>query len=425
MQRILRADVRSRIAAAFLGIALSGSLVTPSTAQQPVFTIQGGAVQSFSASIAQEWADARNVKLVYITGSVDPHHTRLFQEASLAKTSVDVSVILNRFLTDNITKLFEPLDAFQAKSPIEDFDDISAGLRQAMTYNGRLYGVPWRHATEALHMNTALMKERGITEYPKTFEDVLKYAEKLTFKRQDGTQVHGLIFEGPTVASLAQYYRNFGADFMTSDMRVVVDSPEMIAAMNELRKFYRSNVIPRGFLNFVPPEDSTALMQQGRAAMVISPFGRTFPYSKPDSSKFPNDMVAIAVPPRAGHAAPPTKTEFWAYVIPANSTKKDLAWDFIRHMSSVESTVRMAVEYGNGPVRRSAYADPRVQKKFTYAQAEASAIADATPPLPGFSKSAQAADFFTEAVQSVLIGDRTAEKAMKDLAEKTRALLKK
>src|SRR5690606_29290006 len=141
-----------------------------------------------------------------------------------------------------------------------------------------------------------------------------------------GTQVHGLIFEGPTVASLGQFYRSFGAEFMTSDMQVKTDSPEMIAAMNELHSMYEGGVLPTGFLNFIPGEDSTAMMQQGRAAMVFSPFGRTFQYSNPEASKFPNDFVTIAVPPRAGHAAPSAKTEFWAYVIPANSKKKDLAW---------------------------------------------------------------------------------------------------
>jgi multiple sugar transport system substrate-binding protein len=411
------------MAATILGAPLAGSLVTSALGQETTFTILGGAVQSFGADIAQEWADAHGLKLEYIGLSVDPHHTRLFQEASLAESQVDVSIILSRFLNDNIVNLFEPLDGYQAATPIEDIDGVSAGLRQALTYGDKLYGIPFRHATEALHMNTALMKEQGITEFPKTFEEVLANAEKLTYRRADGTQVSGLIFEGPTVASLAEYYRNFGADFITTDMKVAADSPEMIAAIEQLRKFYEEGVLPRGFLNFVPPEDATAMMQQGRAAMIFSPFGRTVTYAKPDASKFPNDMAVIAVPPRAGQPMPPAKTEFWAYVIPKNSHNKELAWDFIKHMSSFESTVRMAVQYGNGPVRPAAYDDPRVKEKIPYAEAAAAAIAHATPPLPGFSKSAQAADLFTEAVQSVLIGAVGAEEAMKNLAAETRALL--
>ena len=415
--------LRSGVAAALLGAALGGSMATPSSVQQ-VFTILGGAVKSFGADIAQEWADKHNVQLEYIGLSVDPHHTRLFQEASLAESQVDVSIILSRFLNDNIVNLFEPLDGYQASDPLEDIDGISAGLRGALTYGGELYGVPFRHATEALHINTALMKERGITEFPKTFEEVLANAEKLTFKRDDGTQVNGLIFEGPTVASLAEYYRNFGAEFITTDMQVAVDSPEMIAAVEQLKKFYDDGVLPRGFLNFIPPEDATGMMQQGRAAMVFSPFGRTVNYASPEASKYPNDMAVIAVPPRAGQAAPATKTEFWAYVIPRNSHNKELAWDFIKYMSSFESTVRSAVQYGNGPVRPAAYADPRVKEKIPYAEAEAEAIANATPPLPGFAKGAQAADLFTEAVQSVLIGSVSAEEAMRNLAAETRPLLK-
>ena len=45
--------------------------------------------------------------------------------------------------------------------------------------------------------------------------------------------------------------------------------------------------------------------------------------------------------------------------IPSNAPDKQLAWSLIKELSSVESTIRAAVN-GNGPVRMSAYDDPRV-----------------------------------------------------------------
>lgn len=72
---------------------------------------------------------------------------------------------------------------------------------------------------------------------------------------------------------------------------------------------------------------------------------------------------------------PPTlpMTEIWAMGIPDNSQNKDLAWDFIRYMSSPD-TARRAALNGNGPIRPSAYDDPGVQVRLPYWEAEASAI---------------------------------------------------
>ncbi len=55
----------------------------------------------------------------WTTFDTGPLQERLFREASLAETAVDVGFILNTQAVPRIAGLFEPLAPFMAKSPIE------------------------------------------------------------------------------------------------------------------------------------------------------------------------------------------------------------------------------------------------------------------------------------------------------------------
>ena len=67
----------------------------------------------------------------WATFETGPLHDRLFREASLGESSVDVAFILNTYATPRITSLFEPLNPYQERDPIEDFEDIFPGLVNA------------------------------------------------------------------------------------------------------------------------------------------------------------------------------------------------------------------------------------------------------------------------------------------------------
>src|SRR5690606_28786792 len=103
-------------------------------------------------------------------------------------------------------------------------------------------------------------------------------------------------------------------------------------------------------------------------------------------------------------------TEIWAMGIPDNGQNKDLAWDFIRHMSSPEAARRAALN-GNGPVRPSAYDDPGVQKGLPYWQAEASAISNAIMLPSSYDQAAQVGDLFLEEFQAAVLGFKPPEEA--------------
>jgi multiple sugar transport system substrate-binding protein len=356
-----------------------------------------------------------------------PIHEQLFRDASLATGSVDVGFVLNRFANENIANLFEPLDGYLASDPIPDFQGISPGMLEAMTYNGKIYGIPYRHATQGLLYNEAILAERGLKGPPKTFEELIDYARKLTFKREDGTQVNGLVLSGQGSSNIIDIVRAYGGDFITSDFQLKANEEGMVKAVALLAQLYQEGVLPRDSIGFTT-EDATTYMQQGRAAMAIDPFSRFATLNDTNKSKVAGQIAVSPVPLTEAlaidGAVVPVKTEIWSLAIPKNAPNKELAWQFIKSLSTLEGAVAGAVN-GNGPVRTAAYQDPRVQAAIPYWQAEAAAVEVARVPIPGFSESARVDDMLKEEVQAAMLGTKTAQQAMDDLVARVTPLLPK
>ncbi len=373
---------------------------------------------------AAEWATENGAEIEWLTFDVAGIHDRLYREASLSSTAVNVGFAANLYFTPEFDRMFMPLDDFLAANPIENFDELPSGMLDAMTIDGKLYGIPFRHATAALHVNTAILAERGL-EVPTTFEEVLEVARAATHTRADGVKVFGLVLDerAPThITDIARAQSN--GDFLTPDFELLANSPEMIAAVQTVKELFDEGVLPDNFLNF-QTEDAITLMQQGRGVMAISPFGRNRNFNNPAESMFAGDIISIPVPASetlADFDAAPVRTEFWAMFIPQNSANPELSWDFIRHASTTENTIRGALN-GNGPVRPSAYDDPRMGELISYAESEQRVLAVARPPLPGWRNSARVVDIFKEEMDLLLLGMKTAEAAMNSVQERVTPLL--
>lgn len=410
----------------------AGLAFSPGMASAKDLTVIGHAVHQNTmigdagGNFAGQWAEKNGVEIDWLTFNVAAVHERLFREASLDATSVDVGFAANRFFLPQFTKMFMALDGYLVSDPIEAFDELPQGMLDALTIDGKLYGIPYRHATAALHINTVLFEEAGL-EIPTTFEEVLEDARKLSGIRSDGTRVYGLLLDDRTPTAITDIARAQGnGDFITPDFRLFANSPEMIAAVQTVSDLFNEGVLPETYLSFLT-EDVITYMQQGRGAMAISPFGRNANFNKPDESLFAGKIITIPLPASetlTDFEVAPVRTEFWAMFIPKNADDPDLAWSFIRNASSPENTIAAALN-GNGPVRPSAYDDPRIQERLSYADAEQRVLAVARPPIPGWDNSAQVQDIFVEEVELVLLGLKTSKEAMNSVQQRVTPLLPK
>jgi len=385
------------------------------------------ATEARGGDITTEWTKRTGIAIEWLTFDTGPLKERLFREASLGETSIDVGFIVNTMATPSIANLFEPLDEYLKAEPIEAFTDFFPGMVEAMRFGGKLYGIPFRHATSGLHYNEELFKERGLAEPPRTIEEFSEHAKRLTYTRADGTPVAGLMIPGVTYPNVVDLARAWDGDFITPDFKVVAAEPPMVRAITMLRDLYKAGAFPKAFTT-VQTEDVNTWMQMGRAAMAVTSMGRSSIYNDPAKSKFPGKIKVTTIPIsrefKDKFEVAPAKVEFWAMVIPRNSKNKKLAWSFLREVSSKANTLKAALN-GNGPVRNSTYDEPAFRSQLPYAEEERRVLKVARIPMPAFDESQKAADAFKEEAEAAVLGLKDPQKAMNDLVARVKPLLPK
>lgn len=383
------------------------------------------ATGSQGGDITAGWSKRSGVAVEWLTFDTGPLKERLFREASLAETSIDVGFLLNTQATPSVTTLFEPLDESMKAEPIEAFADFFPGMVEAMRFGGRLFGIPFRHATSGLHYNEELFRERGLTGPPRTVEELIDHARRLTYTRGDGAPVVGFVLPGVTYPNVVDLARAWNGDFITPDFRLVANEPPMVRAVTALRELYAAGAFPKAFPT-LSTEDVNTWMQTGRAAMAVTSMGRNSIYNDPAKSRFAGKIKVTTIPVarelQGKFEVAPAKVEFWAMVIPKSGRNKKLAWSLIRELSSPENTLRAALN-GNGPVRNSTYDDMTFTSKLLYAAEERRVLRVARAPMPAFDDAQKAADAFKEEAEAAVLGLKSPQKAMDDLVVRVRPML--
>ena len=406
--------------------ALVVALPRPALAAQTL-TIVGHAVHRSATAggpggdVVQPWREKTGAAIEWQTLGVEAANERAFREASLAQGSVDITFILDRYTGPQFAGLFEDLNEWQARDPIPRFDEFPKGMLAAHAFAGKLTAIPFRHATHGLQRQHRHRRRTRRRRPAPNRRRLAAIAEKLTFTRPDGVKVYGLVINLDDPATPIDWVRGFGGDFISPDYKVVVDQPGAVRAMTVLRDLFRKGVLPRNSMN-LKTEDLITFMQQGRAAMTNNPFGRYANYNDPKASKYPG-KIAVGDLPRGADGKPiPAKTSVWAMAIPRNGRNKALAWSLVKHLSLPENTLNEALN-GNGPVRPSTYADPKLQAIIPYAAAEAAALETARLVVPGFANAGKAMDLFIEELGNVLLGAKEPQSAMNDLKARVQPLL--
>ena len=357
------------------------------------------------------------------TLDIGPLHDRLFREATLPETKLGVAYLLNTYAMPKISNLLEPLNGYLKDKPIEGFEEsFGKGTLGSLTFDGKLYGVPVRAAVHGLGYNEGIFRERGIAGPPTTPEEFYEIVKQCTYKREDGTQVYGFIQQsGYYYTGVTSLARMWDGDFINSDYEVVCNQEPMVNAIKLLRKMYVEGLIPQNTPS-IKHAEVQRMLQQGTVAMVFDVVGKIYSFN--DEAAIPELKVTTYPMDKSissKYEYGPSATEFWSMVIPRNSTVKEQAWDYIRHISSADSALKMAMS-GNGPARNSVFLDPAYLEEVPYGQIVYNSALNARVPLPAFDKTPQAMVLIDNYIEKALFGEMEPQAAMDELAVKLIAL---
>ena len=384
-----------------------------------------GGGKNLVAEFMELYPNVTDVK--FITAGTPEVHDKLFREAVLPKTDIDVSLIYTPHISDRVPDLFAVLDEHMAKAPIEDLDDIFLNLRQDIIFDGKTYGLPMRAGGTALFYNKTILKNRGISEKFDTIEQVVEAMYKSTFTRPNGDEVYGYAKQGRKSEipfTLGNFVRSKDGEMM-KDMKLTLTDSRVIEAIALLKDLFDKKVLPPNF-TALANKDVIQLIKSKRVAIAMSgpDYGTRFvgddglswdevgftniPAAKDYKSKYPDGAPAL--------------TFQWAFVVPKNAKNVAMSWNFLRHISSKEGVLNQALS-GNNPVRKSVYEMEDYRKKVHFVDVTAKMFNVGRKLFPGFVNFPEVRDIIGEEIQRAVLGEKSPQQAMADAQKKAAPLV--
>jgi len=295
------------------------------------------------------------------------------------------------------------VEAGQTIEPIDFFLDdavtkqLLPGMMAAMTYRDTAYGLPLNFKSIAMIYNTAIVKTP-----PKTTGELIKVAKGLT---NSASGRYGLAYEYSNFFYHAALMNAFGGQVFAAGAKPVIDSPQNIAAVKTMLKWYKQDGI-------LPSDPSSTLIaslfNDGKAAIVFS--GPWFLGEVQDKVKY-----AIAPLPTmdeaGGKPMRPWLTVEGVYVS-AGSQQKEAAYAFAEFLVSPDAALVLALEGGQLPTNKSIYSDPRVAKNPTL-QGFRKQL-DTAVTMPNYAEMTLMWSPVTTAMNKIVKGSATPEVALKE-----------
>jgi multiple sugar transport system substrate-binding protein len=264
--------------------------------------------------------------------------------------------------------------------PLNQFSpDTSAFFASTIAANqwqDSLYALPWFIDVGMLYWRTDLMAKP-----PATFTDLVREGRRA----QQGRRLrYGYVWQGARyeglVVNFLEYLGAYGGRILDGG-RVVVNSPQGLQALNEMRdQIYRYGVVPRAVLTW-HEEESRFAFQNGEAA-----FMRNWPYPVPLLQDTSQSRVAgkFAVAPMpAGPGGSPTSAIGGAQLaINRRTEHPEAAWAVINYLTQPEQMRERARVVGQFPTREGVYDDPDLATGLTIQPAIIRQIIEYAVPRP-------------------------------------------
>ncbi|WP_461002864.1 ABC transporter substrate-binding protein [Streptomonospora sediminis] len=268
-----------------------------------------------------------------------------------------------------------------------DDGDFLEPIREALSYEGDMYSVPFYGESSFLAYRKDLFEEAGL-EMPAnpTWAEVADLAAELDDPESGraGICMRGLPGWGEVLSPFNSMLNTFGGRWYDEQWNAQLTSPEFRRTaefyVDLVREHGQPGAANSGF------GDCLTRYSQGHTAMFYDATAMVSTVEDPDASKIAG---------KSGYApAPVAKTDYggwlytWSLAIPETSENKDAAWRFLSWMTDKEYTQMVAEEYGWQRVppgsRASTFENPEYQEVASaYAEPMREGIENADTENPG------------------------------------------
>jgi sorbitol/mannitol transport system substrate-binding protein len=264
-----------------------------------------------------------------------------------------------------------------------DTGDLLKPVRDALTYDGKLYGLPFYAESAMTYYRTDLFKKAGLTmpDAP-TYTQIHQFADKLTDKPN---QVYGMCLRGKpgwgeNMAYVTSLVDAEGGQWFDENWKPTIDTSAWKTAVGLYSDMLKTDGPPGASSNGF--NENLALFATGHCAMWIDATvagGMLFDTKQSQVA----DKVGFAPMPTGSFTGGPTWLWSWNLAIPTSTKQADAARTFITWATSKEYIQLVAKENGWVSVppgtRQSTYDNADYKKAAPFAGFVLKAIDVANP----------------------------------------------
>ncbi len=309
----------------------------------------------------------------------------------------------------------EPIDDYMSPEFREQF--YPRLMEEGTQYQGRTFGVPIAYTTRALYYNKDIFAQAGITEAPKTWEDLREAAIKIG---QLPSDVAGFGLQGDKKhVETSTYFYYFlwgnGGNALTPDgVRASFNSPEGLEALTFLQ-----TLIEEGGTQSDPTAYNRKALEdafvRGEIAMVITFNG----LAKRLASEAPDMNYGITEIPYNTQPVSLAVTD--SLILFKNASHKSEAWRFVEFMYQDKYRLKAFQWEGILPEKRTLEGEAAVADDPTIN------FFVSLEPFARFEplnvRSADIASIVADELAQVYLGDKDAATALDDAAARANELL--
>ncbi len=302
-----------------------------------------------------------------------------------------------------------PLDDFMARDKADlALDDIMPVAWTLGEWEGKHWAYPLAGYANVLNYRKDVLSEAGL-EPPKTQEELLEYAKKLTDKDKDFYGIALLGAKGPAVAQdYMVFVQQHGSSILDADGNVAINTPKNVEVLKFFGELFK--YAPPGATDYWWDQRETAF-RSGKVAMMEGWSIARAGYENPEISSVVGKVdIALApvskgVPPKYGFGG-------WGIGINADSKNAEAAWEFIKWLSSPEIQKEW-IRHDGAPIRRSTLEDPELNKEYPWfpilLESFEKGDGDYRPRIPQYSI---IQDALGTTVNAYLVGEMGAQEAL-------------
>lgn len=420
---VLLGTVLAACAAPVAAPQTGGGAAAPAASSEPVtlraiFMKQAGYQQSDIEAITKEFEAANpNIKAELEFVTYEALHDKIVTDAASGSGSYDV-VLMDCIWPAEFAAANFILDVTD-RIPEEMRADIWPGALESVTYQGKLYGMPWLNDVLYLYYNKAMLEKAGFDAPPKTWEELSKMG--LAAKEAGVVEYPFIEYfkqeEGLTIAFAYYLFAN-GGEFFNADNTPAFNSAEGKAALQ-----FMVDSMNNGLLNPASLESGYEEIRQ-TFSQGSSLFSVNWAYqlnlaNDPKESTIPGDAIVALMPGQVNESA--TINGGMGLAVTSYSQHPDEAWQYIQYLSSKDVQKRYA--QNALPIWKSLFEDPEMIAAQPQVARDQNFV-ELSKQQYSFMRNRPAVPFYNEAtrimsreLQAALTGAKTVDQALAD-AEK-------